>query len=110
MKGNMRIQTLNVEAIEITDAPNLDTIQVFWTNFEPNRGSVTICCYGSAWTAYFGGMGSPSIQEFFAGAPTDYLVIKLGITPQLKQAKANLVYLARIVNAVKAALAVEASE
>ena len=103
----MQTQPLNVEAIEITDAPSLDTISVYWTNYAPNRGSVTICCYGSAWTAYFGAMNERSIQKFFADADTGYLVNKLGITPQLKQAKANLVYLARIVNAVKAVLTTE---
>lgn len=40
----------------------LDTITVFWRNWEPGKGEVTIYCYGSAWTAYFGAMAGNTIQ------------------------------------------------
>ena len=69
-----------VEAYQITDVPpSLDDISVFWQDIGPSRGSVTIICYGAAWTCYFGGMGNRTIREFFKEADTSYLVSKLGI-------------------------------
>jgi hypothetical protein len=89
----------------ILGAEALDPIEVFWMDYGLGRGSVTITCYGSAWTSYFGGMGEKTIQEFFAMADRYYLFTKLGITPQLKQGRAHQVYLIRIIDAVKASLA-----
>jgi hypothetical protein len=93
-----------VEVLDIVGDPSLDRIEVYWRNYEPGKGSVTITCYGSAWTAYFGAMSGSTIQQFFTSAGTDYLVNKLGLTPQLKQRKTDLAYLSRIIDAVKAAL------
>ena len=104
-----------VEAYQITDVPpSLDDISVFWQDIGPSRGSVTIICYGAAWTCYFGGMGNRTIREFFKEADTSYLisllalqrlassVSKLGITPQLKARKTDHAYLGRIIDAIKA--------
>jgi hypothetical protein len=90
-----------VIAEEVITANGLDPIEVFWRNIDAGKGSVTITCYGCAWTAYFGATGERTIQEFFAAADTDYLVTKLGITPLLKGRKRDHVYLARIVEAIK---------
>lgn len=86
----------------------MDSITVFWQDFEPNKGQVTILCWGSAWTCYFGGMGRKSIEEFFASASTSYLVIKLGFTQWAKSSKRHDAYLGRIIDAVKAKLKSEA--
>lgn len=102
-------KTINVEAVEISGAPGLDPIQVFWCDLEPGKGSVTVTCFGSAWTAYFGAMGKDRIREFFSRADTGYLVIKLGIAPLLKCRKAGRTYLGRIIEAIKAVLTIESS-
>lgn len=96
-----------VDMTEIVGAPGLDPIHVYWHDFEPSKGSVTITCYGSAWTAYFGAMGGDTIRQFFARADVGYLVTKLGITPLLKQRKTDHAYLGRIVSAIKDAIAVQ---
>ncbi len=96
------MKTLPVETFEIAPANGLDAIQVFWVNVGFSQGHVVLTCWGSAWTAYFGGMSGQTIQEFFASADTPYLVTKLGITPHLKQGKRERVYLGRIIDAVKA--------
>lgn len=94
-----------VEAVEIDPGPGLDRLHVFWHDAEPGKGSVTITCFGCAWTAYWGAMSNRSIRQFFQEADTGYLVTKLGITPLLKQRNADHAYLARIVDAIKAELA-----
>jgi hypothetical protein len=105
----MEISTMTVTTTEVKATAKLDTIQVFWADYGDHRGSVTITCFGCAWTAYFGAMMSETIREFFLHADTDYLTTKLGIAPNLKETKRNRDHLSRIIETVKAALAEEAS-
>lgn len=96
-----------VECWNIDGAPGLDPIHIFWMNVDPGKGSVTIICYGCAWTAYFGAMGNDrTIQQFFADADTSYMHNEMGIRPMhLKHSKRNESYLRRIIDAVKESLA-----
>jgi hypothetical protein len=103
MKPATQLPAPQIEVLDIDPQGTLDRITVIWRNWEPGRGQVTILCWGSAWTAYFGAMTSGTIQEFFRRADTDYLVRKLGITEWLKQTKKHENYLTRIVEAVKEA-------
>jgi hypothetical protein len=105
----MTTRSLKVEASEITDFAGLDPIRVFWSDDGPGRGCVVITCYGCAWTAYWAAMGTSTIRQFFADADVGYLVTNLGITPLLKQRKADHSYLSKIITAVKASLAGEGS-
>lgn len=74
----------------------LDPITVYWHDYEPGKGMVTIVCYGQAWAAYFGAMSGRTIQQFFAGSGVDYLVNKLGTTRKVHDR-----YLTNIVKAIK---------
>lgn len=97
---------MTVEILEIAANGVLDPITVYWHNYGPGRGAITVTCYGAAWTAYFGAMSGESIQEFVRKADVGYLVTKLGITQWLKQSKRHEAYLRRIVQAIKARIAV----
>ena len=99
----MMITRREVESLEISGIQGLDPIQVFWSDVSDGVGSVTITCYGSAWTAYWGAMGHRTVKQFFHDADTGYLVTKLGYAPTLKERKRDLEYLARIVTAIKTA-------
>jgi hypothetical protein len=92
-----------VEAVRIAGADGLDPIHVFWHNVEPGKGYATVICYGCAWTTYFGAMSGRTIQQFFAEADADYLVVKMG-APHLKQGKRHDAYLGRIVKAIQESL------
>ena len=94
----------SVERMYIPHQPGLDGITVYWQNYEPGKGMVTIVCYGCAWNSYFGAMPENTIQEFFAKADVSYLVGRLGSTQFLKTNTTHLKYLARIIEAVKEAL------
>lgn len=98
------MSNLPVIGQRIAASATLDEINVFWCDFEPYRGSVTITCWGNAWTAYFGGMAPHTIRQFFEKAGTDYLVSKLGISQVLAKRKQNDKHLARIIDRVKLAL------
>lgn len=90
---------------KISGTESLDPITVFWEDFGPGKGQVTIYCFGQAWTSYWGGMGEDTIRSFFASAGNDYLVNKLGYAQFLKQSKQHEKYLSRICIAIKDELA-----
>lgn len=69
------------------------------------RGSVTITCFGSAWTCYFGAMSGKTIREFFSECGADYLTSKFGCSEVLKRGKREEKYPRRVIEAVKGALA-----
>jgi hypothetical protein len=89
---------------EIPEQANLDKITIFWQDWEPGKGAVTITVWGCAWNCSFFAMSGQTIREFFARADTSYLVNKLGITQWLKQTKRHEAYLGRIIDAVKHSL------
>lgn len=97
----MPTRSLNVRGFEIEHQGNLDAITVYLEDFCVGQGRITILCYGSAWTIYFGGMGANTIAQFIKSAGTDYLVNKLGFSQYLKQSKKHLAHLAMIIDAVK---------
>lgn len=100
----MKIYPVEVEAVVIVDADGLDPITVFWCNEKPGVGSVTITCYGSSWTAWWGAMSGKRVQQFFAGCDSDYLTTNLSRSSTLKQNRRGDAYLTRIVLAVKKSL------
>lgn len=91
----------NIELLVIPGTATLDTVQVYWRNIGPGKGEVTVTCWGSAWTCYFGGMGDKTIQEFVRSCDIGYLVSKLGYTKWLKQRKTHDQYLGRVISAIK---------
>lgn len=95
----------DVFVTDIEESGGMDRIEVYWRDYAPCKGSVTITCHGCAWTAWFGGMGDRTIKEFVADAGVDYLVTKLGINPTLKQLKKDNEHLAKIIRCIKKAIA-----
>jgi hypothetical protein len=92
------------ETMYVQESHDLDHVVVFWQNYGKRRGSVTITCFGNAWTCGFGAMPCETIQEFFTEAGVDYLQNKLGYNQVLKQSKHQINYLGRVIRAVKAEL------
>jgi hypothetical protein len=91
-----------VDCWKIPEVDGLETIHVFWMDVAPGAGSVTITCYGQAWTAYFNAMGDWGIREFVSSCDINYLTGEMSKSPFLKRSKTNDGYLARIIGAVKA--------
>src|SRR5690606_2139486 len=78
----MNLRRTTIEKLVFTDIPSLDPVTVMIDDIDVGRGSITICCYGEAWTAYVGAMGNQRIVEFFCGADADYLAGKLSSMPR----------------------------
>jgi len=91
-----------VESLYIPAQDGLDAITVYWHNYEPGKGMVTITCWAAAWNCYFGGMCGQTIQEFFKSAGVDYLTSKLIDNQWQKMTKRHEAYLGKIIRAIKA--------
>ena len=98
------IQPLIVDAMQITGAPALDTINVYWEDFGERRGQVTITCWGEAWTCYWGSMPENTVREFFLKANDEYIANRLQGSQFQKRTARHTTYLKRIVRAIKAEL------
>ena len=62
------------DAFVIPAADGVDQIEVFVRNAEPGRGSLTVTCWGRAWTAWWGAMGGgATVQQFIARVDADYV-------------------------------------
>jgi len=59
----------------------LDPINVLLQDFGSNRGRLTIACFGSAWTTYWGAMGGADeprdLAQFIASVGPGYVASKL---------------------------------
>lgn len=95
----------DVEVLEIPEGNGLDSIRVYFEDVAEDKGFVTILCWSSAWTTFFGAHGCDSVKQFLAGCDTGYLMNRFGITPQLKQGAAQENYLRKIIKTVLTALA-----
>lgn len=73
----MRIEVSAVQKLVFRDIPSLDPVTVVIDDMGVGRGSITLTCYGKAWTMYAGAMGDQRIGEFFCSAHDDYLAGKL---------------------------------
>src|SRR5690606_35030965 len=81
----MNLRRTTIEKLVFTDIPSLDPVTVMIDDVDVGRGSITICCYGEAWTAYLGAMGNLRIVEFFCRADPDYLAGKLSSVPSTSE-------------------------
>jgi hypothetical protein len=100
----MKTGTLSVNAFCVTDHANLDRITVYYHDFEPGKGQITIVCYGEAWTAYWGAMGNRDVLKFFVECDLCYLVGRLMGAQFQKHTKGHEMYLTRIVSAIRTEL------
>lgn len=96
----------DVRIYQVPAQPGLDPITVFVEQYEPGRGRVTLRCYASAWTAYWGSHGSGPVEEFFCSCSIDYVTDNLvwglnGLFTSRKTEKNHRLYLGRIVEAVQ---------
>lgn len=105
----MKTESLQVEAIRITDAPALDPIIVVFHDVGPGQGRIIIECFGMAWSAYWGGMGSNSVREFVVKCGVDYLTNALRRTDTRSTRKSEA-YLSRILTVVQMALSQPGAE
>ena len=73
----MEIETTKVTKLKLTELSRLDPVHVFLEDIADGTGRITITCYGKAWSAFWGGMGSHTIAGFFCSCDEDYLAKNL---------------------------------
>lgn len=95
-----------VRVLRLSELDRLDPVTVFLEDRGNGRGLLVISCYGKAWSAYWGAMGSP-LRQFVASVSPDYLLDRLDsseLTTLKQYRKTNADYLLRIVEAVQAGI------
>ena len=102
----MKNERKSVTMLDVTDAPGLDRIKIIAEDYGQGRGQLAIICWGRAWSAYWGGMGS-DITRFVLAMDAEYIAENLvrGQVEGLKRNRSHeMKYLVRIVEAVKQAM------
>lgn len=97
-----------VTRLYIEGAQALDPITVIMEDFQAGVGRISIICWGEVWTSFWGAMSGQSVAEFFMNGNVEYLANRL-LNGQ-RSTKAKMVYVLRIVEAVKAALVIKSDE
>ena len=104
--GGVRVdKTVQVEAFTIYGAmraPNrgaLDPITVMLRDLG-GQGQIVVECYGAAWSAWFGAIGSATLRQFLAGCDEHYLGGKLANNTTRKTIKREEDYVRDITRAV----------
>lgn len=69
----MKIETSQLKQLILSGLENLDPVKVLTENFEPGRGTITISCFGKAWTAGWPAMSGQTVEQFFSSSSADYL-------------------------------------
>lgn len=89
-----------VKRLVIGNIPGLDPITVFIENYQPGQGRITVRCWGTAWTSYWGAMSDKSVEEFVASADIGYLVSNLTRSDR-KPTKQETAWLTKIMTVVR---------
>lgn len=69
----MKVEKTTVEKLQVDGVDNLDSLTMYIECYGGSAAKVTMECYGSSWSAYWGSMGG-SVKEFFLRCNTPYLV------------------------------------
>ena len=73
----MKVIKSVTETYVISDIKRVDPITVYVQNQSEGKGKITIECYGSSWSSYWGGMGKQNLQSFFSSCDNHYLLKNL---------------------------------
>lgn len=73
----MTTEKRQTETYVLTGLDRLDPVTVYVTNYKPGQGKIVIECFGEAWTAYWGGMGDNTLQQFFLTCDNAYILGKM---------------------------------
>lgn len=98
-----------VDVLRIPAQPGLDPITVYFEDYAPGRGRITVACFGDAWTAAWGAIGDRSVREFVSSVGPGYLA---GAMQELSPptTKAHRKYTERVAGAITAALSQQPGE
>ena len=74
-----------VTKLLITDVKGLDPLTAFLENYEPGKGKLTLEIYGESYSAYWGGMGGGTLEQFILDSDNHYLSKNLAALQDLSE-------------------------
>lgn len=102
--GIMRVENYPAAKVfTIFDAPRLDPITVIIQDVAAGKGRLTVECFGSAWSAFWGSIGKVSLIEFLAQSNPGYIADKMHPMGR-RMTKREAAYLQRIIDIVHTVL------
>jgi hypothetical protein len=105
--GIMRVENYpTAKVFTIFDAPRLDPITVIIQDVASGKGRLTVECFGSAWSGFWGATGCETLIEFITQANPGYIAGKMHPTDR-KMPKHEVAYLQRIIDIVHTVLKME---
>ncbi len=69
----MQIEEKSLKVLKLSKLKNLDPVTVMIDNISKGKGKITIECFNSSWSYYWGSMGYPTLEEFFLSCDNPYL-------------------------------------
>ena len=69
----MKIEEIKTRTIKVSEVSKLDPITIIIEDISRGKGKITLECYGQSWSAYWGGMGNRTLEEFFLDCDNEYL-------------------------------------
>lgn len=73
----MNVTVTETKTYKLVDIDRLDPVTVYTENHKPGQGKITIECFGTTWSSYWGAMGKETVEDFFCGCDEHYLANKL---------------------------------
>ena len=98
IQADVKISEKTVIRTIVIQSPRLDPVMVCYSDTAPGQGRIVVECYGSAWSAWWGSMGT-DIEAFVASVNADYLTGALAPTCRTMTRKESA-YLKRIAEVV----------
>ena len=99
----MKLKVETVDCFTLSDIQGLDPVTAYFSDQSPGQGRLTVVCYGTAWTAWWGSMGSgATVREFVRSLDAGYLygcLVRSNYSHG-KQTKQQEEYLRRVIAAL----------
>ena len=85
----MKITKSVVTKIYISKSKALDFISIYFENFLPKKGKVTITSFNKSWTSFWSNCRQTGIENFFCSCDKYYLLKNLMPYNQIKEPDIN---------------------
>lgn len=93
----MKITQSIITKLEISDVPGLDPVRAYIDDIEPGHGRLTVECWGSSWSTYFGGLPEGSdLSDFVISHDSHYIANRMMVSGESDYEVDSDAYIAKL--------------